>query len=124
MSKHRKPTTTRRVIRNALVMCLLMGTLMGVLMGLGALASAAGASTHHQHTSANNTRLCAAVTTWMNHGQAGDAERWTRYLPGTGRWLYWDGMTLVFAIGYHAPRGVLWQATDHVWSDCHPNTGG
>jgi hypothetical protein len=82
-----------------------------------------GASTNHQRTLRNDARMCAAFTTWADHDQQGDAERWARYLPGTGRWLYWDGETLVFAIEHHAPRGVVWQAFDHVWSDCYPNTG-
>lgn len=102
-------TSIRKALATALAMVALTLTTV----------TSAGASTSHQHTMRNDARMCAAFNRWEANDQQGDAAQWARFLPGTNRWLYWDGMTLVFAIEHHAPTGVLWRAADHVWDDCH-----
>ena len=117
MSKHRRPSTARRIAHRLMALLPAVVTAGAVLASTGT----AGAATHHQHTGRNDARMCAAFNHWAGNDQRGDAEVWARYLPGTSDWLYADGLSFAWAIHHHAPRRVLGDLFGYVWGDCNPD---
>lgn len=116
MSKHRKPSTARRIARKVARLLPAVVTAGAVLASTGT----AGAGTHRD-TVANDQRMCSAFMAWANHDGRGDAERWAQYLPGTDGYLYRDGLTFAWAIEHHAPHPVLSNTFGYVWADCQPD---
>lgn len=117
MSKHRKPSTARRIARKLARLLPAVVTAGAVLASTGQ----AGAATNHQHTAANDARMCAAFNRWADNDSRGDAEVWARYLPGTDGYLYRDGLTFAWAIKHNAPHPVLRNTFEYVWGDCNPD---